>query len=317
MLRSVKYPLAAALAAGALLVGLTASGRLPGGGGAQDKPGATERPEGKGLQGRRAAFIAAFNQGDARAVAAFWAPDATYVDQDGREFKGRDAIEQLYAKAFAASKGAKLAIHPTSSKLLTPDVALNDGVTEVTPAGGGLSTATRFSAVLVKKDGEWFLQSVHEAEARPPSNAEHLEGLEWLIGEWAGEAEKGESATASYEWDENQNFLVSEFATTVDGTPVVGGMQWIGWDAVDKTVRSWSFYSRGGFGEAVWTKDGDKWLLKTTARTAGGKKVTATNVLTKAGDDHMTWQMTKLTVDGQSLPDLKPVKLKRVKPPQP
>jgi hypothetical protein len=27
----------------------------------------------------------------------------------------------------------------------------------------------------------------------------------------------------------------------------------------------------------------------------------------------MTWQMTKLTVDGKSLPDQKPVKLKRVK----
>ena len=30
----------------------------------------------------------------------------------------------------------------------------------------------------------------------------------------------------------------------------------------------------------------------------------------------MTWQMTKLTVDGESLPELKPVKMKRVKPAQ-
>ena len=146
---------------------------------------------------------------------------------------------------------------------------------------------------------------------------EHLEDLEWLIGDWAGENEKGESGTATYDWAENQNFIVSSFATTLDGLPVVGGTQWIGWDAVDKTVRSWSFYSRGGFGEALWAKDGDRWLLQTTARTAGGKKVTATNVITKTGDDHMTWQLTRLTVDGESLADLKPVKMKRVKPAQP
>jgi uncharacterized protein (TIGR02246 family) len=268
-------------------------------------------------KGRRAAFIAAFNKGDAKAVAAFWTPDATYVDQVGREYKGRTAIEQLYEKTFAARKGAKLAIHVTSAKMLTPDVALEDGITEVTPSEGGLGTAARFSAILVKKDGEWYLQSVRDAVAHPPSNAKHLEGLEWLIGEWTGEAEKGESANASYDWAENQNFIVSSFATTVDGVPVVGGTQWIGWDAVDKQVRSWSFYSRGGFGETVWTKDGDKWALKTTAKTADGKKVSATNIVTKMDDDHMTWQMTKLTVDGESKPDPKLVKMKRAKPAQP
>jgi hypothetical protein len=45
--------------------------------------------------------------------------------------------------------------------------------------------------------------------------------------------------------------------------------------------------------------------------------VSATNIITKTDDDHMTWQMTKLSVDGKSLPDPKPVKMKRVKQPQP
>ena len=50
------------------------------------------------------------------------------------------------------------------------------------------------------------------------------------------------------------------------------------------------------------------------ARTAAGKKVSATNVLTRTDDDHLSWQMTKLTVDGQALPDPPPLKMKRVKP---
>jgi uncharacterized protein (TIGR02246 family) len=307
-----RLALALGLAAILALGGFVADGKSPSGAGGR-RAEENEQP----AKGRRADFIAAFNKGDAKAVAAFWTPDATYVDQVGREYKGREAIERLYEKVFAARKGAKLTIHVTSDKQVTPGVVLEDGITEVTPAEGGPGTAARFSAVLVKKDGEWYLQSVRDAVAHPPSNAEHLESLEWLIGEWTGEAEKGESATASYDWEENQNFIVSSFATTVDGAPVGGGTQWIGWDAVEKRIRSWSFYSGGGFGEAVWTKDGDKWALQTTARTAAGKKVSATNIVTKTDDDHMTWQITKLTVDGESLPALKPVKMKRVKPAQP
>jgi uncharacterized protein (TIGR02246 family) len=265
---------------------------------------------------RREQFIAAFNKGDAKAVAAFWTEDATYVDQVGHEYKGRAAIEKLYKKVFASRKGAKLAIHVTASKKVSPEVILNDGFTEVTPADGGPPTTARFSTVLVKKDGEWYLQSVRDSVAPPPSNGDHLEDLGWLIGEWAGESEKGRSGTATFQWAENENFIVSSFNTTLNGIPVYGGTQWIGWDAIDKRIRSWSFYSGGGFGRAVWTKDGKKWSIKTTAQTADGKKVSATNIVTKTDNDHMTWQMTKLTVDGKSLPDAKPQKLKRVQEPE-
>src|SRR5690349_19805935 len=126
--------LAAVLAAG----GFFASGRLP-----ADAEERKAEEKGQQARERRAAFIAAFNKGDARAVASFWTPDATYVDQVGHEYKGREAIEQLYEKVFAARKGAKLAIHVTESKMVAPEVLLNDGITEVTPADGGPGTAAR------------------------------------------------------------------------------------------------------------------------------------------------------------------------------
>ena len=307
--------LAAIVAAGVFV----ATGRMPAVAeeqSARDKEQSAKDKE-QPAKERRAEFIAAFNKGDAKAVAAFWTPDATYVDQVGREYKGREAIQQLYEKTFAANKGAKLAIHATSTKQVSPDVLLQYGITEVTLAAGGPPIATRFSAVVVKQDGQWYLQSVTDSEIHPPSDADHLEDLEWLIGDWTGEVEKGESATAEFDWAQDENFIVCSYATTLDGVPVAGGTQWIGWDAVDKQVRSWSFYSRGGFGEATWTKDGNKWTTNVTARTAAGKKVTATNVLTKLDDDHCTWQITKLIVDGQPMPDPPPQKLKRVKPPQP
>jgi uncharacterized protein (TIGR02246 family) len=304
------FGLVAALAFGPMLM---RAEKMP----AQPAQPGTQGKQAPGKGERAQEFITAFNRGDAKALAGFWVPDGDYVDQVGRQFKGRAAIERLYEKVFAARKGAKLAITVTSARQVTSDVAIEDGITEVAPGDGGPGTAARFTAVLVKKDGVWYFQSVRESVAQPPSHAEHLEDLEWLIGDWTGEAEKGESAKASYEWAENQNFIVSSFATTLNGIPVVGGTQWIGWDAVEKQVRSWSFYSGGGHGEAVWTKDGGKWSIQVTAQTADGKKVSATNLLTRVDDGHAVWQVTKLTVDGQPMPDSPPVKLKRVNPDQP
>jgi uncharacterized protein (TIGR02246 family) len=269
-------------------------------------------------KGKRAQeFIAAYNRGDAKAVAAFWTEDADYIDETGREFKGRAAIQNMYEKFFSQNKGVKLNIIVRAVRMIGNDVAIEDGISEVTPAGSKLPSTARFTAVLVKRYGEWYLESVRDSVPHPPSNAEHFEDLEWLLGEWTGDAEKGEGSKATYDWAENRNFIVSTFATTVDGVPVVGGTQWITWDAVDKKIRSYSFYSGGGVGEAVWTKNGDTWVMKVTAKTAAGKRASATNLLIKVDDDHSTWQITQLTVDGQPMPDPKPVKMKRVKPPQP
>jgi uncharacterized protein (TIGR02246 family) len=273
-----------------------------------------DAPDGKGDGKRAKAFIEAFHKGDAKAVAAFWTKDGDYVDQGGKQTRGRAAIEKLYEKVFAANKGAKLAVTVTAVRPVGADVLLEDGITEVTPADGGPGTAARFSAVLVKQDGEWYFESLRESVALPPSHAEHFEDLEWLIGDWAGADAKGESGTASYEWAENQNFIVSTFATTLNGIPVVGGTQWIGWDAADKRVRSWSFYSGGGFGEAAWAKDGAKWVTTVTATTADGKRVTATNTLTRSDTHALTWQLSRLTVDGRPQPDPQPLRLKRVAP---
>lgn len=265
-------------------------------------------------KGKRAqAFIEAFDKGEAKTCASFWTEAGDYVDQTGRQYKGRDAIEKLYKKVFSENKGAKLTITVSALRKVTDDVAIEDGTTQVTPADGGLPTVGRFSAVLVKKDGEWYFEHVRETIATPPNHSEHFDDLEWIIGDWVGEGEKGEQDHASYEWDENQNFIVSTFATTLKGIPLVGGTVWIGWDAAEKKIRSWSFYSGGGFGQAEWTRDGDKWSIKTTAQTADGKKVTVTNILTKVDADNATWQRTGLTVDGKELPDGKVMKVKRVK----
>src|SRR5437588_621678 len=78
---------------------ITSVGKLPA------QPDKGHAALGKGQRAKE--FVEAFNRGDARAIAGFWAPDAEYVDQAGGHFKGRAAIEKLYAKTFAERKGMK------------------------------------------------------------------------------------------------------------------------------------------------------------------------------------------------------------------
>ena len=114
-----------------------------------------------------------------------------------------------------------------------------------------------------------MLSSVREAPYAAPSNHDQLSGLEWLIGDWAAEGEKGETARFAFSWTETKNFIVSSFTTTFKSIAIGGGTQWIGWDPLAKKVRSWTFESNGGFGEGTWTPDGDnKWVSKSTWRAA-------------------------------------------------
>ena len=266
----------------------------------------------KAFQDRAAALIQAFNKGDAKAVAEFWSPDGDYIDEQGHHYQGRKAIEESFQKLFAAAKGAELRIHRSSLRFVRPDLVIGDGLYEVVPPDGGPPTSTRYTAVNVKQDGQWFIECAREAVPTPPSNADKLEALAWLIGDWVDEAEKGAVAKASFSWAENQNFITCTFVTTLKDVPVAGATQYIGWDAAEKQIRSWSFDSSGGFSEAVWTADGDRLVSKTTTTTREGKKVSATNIVTFVDPGHLTWTSTQRSVDGKSLPDTEVVKMKRI-----
>jgi uncharacterized protein (TIGR02246 family) len=259
------------------------------------------------------AFVEAFHKGDAKAVAGFWTTDGDYTDQTGHTFKGRDAIEKVFTEFFAENKGLKLRIDVTGMKFVTPEVAIEDGVTSVLPPDGAPPSRARYTIVHVKKDGKWQLSSVRDAPFAPPSNHEHFRALDWVIGDWASDGEKGETARVSFAYTDDQNFMINTFTTTFKNLAIGGGTQWIGWDPIAKGIRSWTFETGGGFGEGAWTPDGNKWVVKATGVLRDGKKLAATNVLTRVDEDTMTWESKNRTEDGKNLPDIKPIKLKRVK----
>lgn len=258
------------------------------------------------------AFTEAFEKADAKAVAAFWAEDGDYVDLDGRRLQGRSAIENAFKDYFAENKGVKIRIEVNSVRLVTPGTAIEDGVSSVIPADGALPSQARYTNVHVKKNGEWLLLSVREAPYTPPNNYEHLRALEWAIGEWMDEGEGPEIGHVTFDWSPESNFIISNQELTVKGTLVSRSTEWIGWDPAGGQVRSWSFVGDGAIGQNVWSNDGDQWIIKSNVILPNGKKMAATNVVTRSGPDTITWQSKDRTLDGKALPDAKEIKMKRV-----
>jgi uncharacterized protein (TIGR02246 family) len=258
-------------------------------------------------------FVDAFHKGDAKALAALWTPDGDYVDLRGKHLKGRAAIEKAFQEFFDEHKGMKLRIDITALRAVAPDVAVEDGTTAVIPPDGGPPMKARYTVVHVKTGGKWMVSSVRDAAYAAPGNHEHLRPLEWLIGEWAEDNNKGETVRAVFNWVDGQNFIASEFTTTFKHFAIGGGEQRIGWDPAAKQIRSWTFESSGGFGEGLWARDGNKWTVKATATLPDGKKMMATNIITQLDADTMSWQSRDRTMDGKSMPDVKEIKLKRVK----
>jgi uncharacterized protein (TIGR02246 family) len=266
-----------------------------------------------GIQKTAEAFVEAFQKGDAAAVAAFWTPDGDYVDASGRQLKGREAIEKAFQELFSEHKGLKTSVRGLSLRFVTPDVAIEEGTSEVFAPDGSPPSRARYTNVLVKKGDRWYLSSVRETAFTPPGNFEHLRALEWIVGEWAGRNDTGEEEHIVLDWAANRNFLVGSFSTTAKNVPVGAATQWVGWDPLGKTIRSWVFDESGAFGEGVWAKDGGHWSVKTTLVLPDGKKATATLVLTRVDADTISLRSTERKVNGSSLPDTKEVKLSRVK----
>ncbi len=257
------------------------------------------------------AFIEAFHKGDASALAAFWTPDGEYTDQTGKLLKGREAIEKAFQGLFAENKDLKLRIDSDSLRFVTADVAIEKGTTSVTAPGGSPPSRAHYTIVHVKKEGKWYLDSVRDSPFVPPANAEHLRGLEWAIGEWTGTTETGEVERLSFEWTENQNFIVASFTTAAKDVLVGDATVWIGWDPVGKNIRAWLFDSTGGFGEGAWTQNGKSRSLKMSIVLQDGKKATATYVLTPVDGENLTLLAKERSLDGKEVPDAKEVKMKR------
>lgn len=280
------------------------------------RPAASKRPaDEEAIRQMDLAFIRAYEQGDAKTVAALFAADAEFVDESGDVFQGRAAIEAAMTEFFAENPGCKLEIQVDSLRFLSATVAVQDGRTLVTRAEGAGPVDSRYTAVLVQVDGRWEAASMRDHA--PKDRKQHraaLQQLEWLVGDWVDEGDDSLVMFSCQSVDKG-NFLLRKFTIQVAGQEVMTGTQRIGWDPVSGKLRAWIFDSEGGYAEGCWHRDGDDWVLKTTGVTADGEPASSTSVYSRVSKDVMTWQSLHHEVAGVKIPDSEVVTIVRQAPP--
>lgn len=251
------------------------------------------------------AYQTAFNNGDAKTLAALWVEDGEYIDQTGFLMRGRNVIEKEFGDFFSQQKGARLDINIEKIRFLEKDVASEIGTTTTTAADGKTTAESRYSVIYAKRNGRWLMLSVQELPPYPPSNYDKLSDLEWLVGHWIDEPQTKDKPVIeinSY-WSVNRNFIIREFVATLDGNVCNVGTQRIGWHAPSQQIQSWAFDSKGSIITGTWSKNGDTWTAKTTEALSGGQTVTANESVTQNQDGSQSWAITNRKWGDKSLPD--------------
>ena len=255
-------------------------------------------------------YVAAFNQGRSRVVASHWSPQGVYVSPSGERFQGRGAIAKMFAEYFAETSGQRIELGNPSIRFLTPNVAVEEGVAKVSRCGEPLE-ATSYMAVHVKQNGQWKVDSVRETVVQPmTSHHKQLKSLQWLIGTWVDRDEDSTIKTVC-QWTKNKNFITRSFSVAIKDRIELEGTQVIGWDEEAKAIRSWMFDSQGGFGEAQWSRKGNRWIIAASRTLVGGEKASSVNILTPVDRNTFRWQSVGREIDGELLPNIDEVTVVR------
>jgi uncharacterized protein (TIGR02246 family) len=263
------------------------------------------------------AFVAAFNNRDATAVGALFAHKAEITDEQGRLVKGRPAIEEEYRKVFEANPDGKIFIDIESIRILTPNIAVEEGLVRGQIVPDADENVSTYVAVHVKVEGQWLIGSVKDFAVDDPKVTanDHLQDLAWLVGEWVEESPYSIVHSVCV-WNDNGNFLMQEFKVQVAGQIAMSGTMRIGWDAVRKQFKSWVFDSHGGSAEGIWIKSGNVWIVRSQGSTSAGETASATYRYRPIDGDTIGWSATDLVIDGELQDDMPEIIVKR-RPPQP
>lgn len=254
-------------------------------------PGTSADPDVAGIHRMLRSYLQAFNRHDPAALAAHWSAAGENVDLDsGETTTGREAVHEVFAALFEQDADATIDLDITSIRALRDDVAVVDGVSRISFTDAPPSSS-RFSAVLVRQDGTWVLDTVRESTAASGARtaepvghvtARPLDALAWLVGSWEDVSE-GVTASTRCSWSTNRAFLIRTHLVSGDAmqemrplpgdaripgllaTSSPGGreiVEIIGEDPDRGQLRSWLFTSDGRFAEGTWTREENDWTLR-------------------------------------------------------
>ena len=239
---------------------------------------------------------------------------AEVTDENGNVIKGREAIEKDFAQTFEKFPETKLQLEIGSIRILTPNIAVEEGIVRGQPIPGEGESVSAYVAVHVKVEGRWLLASVSDYAIPVEMTAnDHLQELAWMVGDWIEESPDS-AVKSSVRWDETGNYLIQDFVLHIAGAANASGSTRIGWDALRGHLKSWTFNADGGHSEGYWTRDGDSWTVKSHGSNAKGEATSATSVYRVLDGDTMTWRSYDRVVGGVPKGDVPEFIIKRHAP---
>jgi len=280
---------------------------------ADKKPEVAPKNGEAAIRATAAAFVKAFNAGDAKGLANLWTPAGTVADDSGSVLKGRKAIEEQYAALFKAHPTARMHVAIKSIEFPSPTTAVEDGMTQLTTKDDTPPSASRYTAVHVLEDGKWSMASVRESALAIASNFARLQELGWLVGDWESKSD-GATARSQIRWIANKSFLERDFSVRHDGLVESSGIQIVGWDPRTEQIVSWTFDSSGGYGTGYWTATATGWRVESTGVTSDGVPTFSKDHLIRVpGDDSVFgWRSVDRKLGDMKIPDISEVVFDRL-----
>ncbi|MCP4775638.1 MAG: SgcJ/EcaC family oxidoreductase [Planctomycetaceae bacterium] len=274
----------------------------------------SERPrfEYLAIEDAIAGYLDAMNQRDAERAASYWSRRGQWTQKNGERVSGRENIAAAIKQSFAEEPpGTTVALNEVSIRLVTPNVAVEEGVAVIKSPES--ERQTPYSVVHVKMDEGWKIDSVRATRVPvAPEKVSRLESLSWLIGDWRDEVSGGISVETNASWTMGDHSIRRSFQMFDEQGLREQATQVILWDAKLGSIRSWVFDSKGGFGTGVWKQvEENKWAVEMELQMADGGIATARNIYKIMDDSRLEFSSTGRRLNGVTLPDTQPVIVKR------
>lgn len=252
-------------------------------------------------------YLSALARGDAKAAGQFWTADGDLVDPQGHSTPASKLLETLEADE---QPRPQVRVKSSEIRFLTPDVALEDGTSEVASQADGPAEVTgRYLAVWVKHEGRWRLATLREMRLDAARGAASLAELDAMTGDWSGTSDDT-TFEVSAAWNATRTYLERRLKSIRGGQEVFSGSQRIGWDPVSGSIKSWVFDSNGGRGEATWLRVPSGWVVQGTHVLPSGEQSSSISTYTFSSDDTLIWKSIVTLPNGRTLPEVE-IQLRR------
>jgi uncharacterized protein (TIGR02246 family) len=136
---------------------------------AESKDGASPLPQAEVdsiVQQFESAFVAATNQGDAKALAELYTPGATILNEAGGLAAGRETMKRVWSASFTNSGRPTIQETPRKSTAVSSNVIVTHGVLRVTPIDDSPQDSF-YTKVLTLDGGQWRIAAIQYAQPNP------------------------------------------------------------------------------------------------------------------------------------------------------